>query len=398
MSHSAVQKHASGRTGFALLALGFRPFFLLAGLAAAASVPLWLLAMQGAVSVSSHLAPALWHGHEMVFGFGLAVVAGFLLTATANWTGRRTPAGTGLAALAVLWLAGRILLSAGETVPTWLVVAVDATFAPTLALVLLWPILGTRNHRNLIFPVILLVMGAVNLAFHAAALGLMPLDPSQILRAAVDLIVLMIVIIGGRVIPLFTRNVLPDAGVRTTLPDAPVIGAAALFVAADLVLGSGPVVGVAALAAALANGVRMIGWRGFAARHMPILWILHAGYAWVVVAFALRALAELTGWVPADAALHAFTVGAIGTMTLGMMSRVTLGHTGRRIVAAPPTVVAYALVLAAAFLRVLAPMASGEGYLGLLMFSGMLWTAAFLIFAAVYAPILARPRADGRPG
>ena len=398
MATIAVQGRAPDRSGFALFALGFRPFFLLAGLAAATSVPLWLLMMQGAMPLSSHLAPGLWHGHEMIFGFALAVVAGFLLTATANWTGRPTATGISLAALAGLWLAARVLLLAGDAAPVWLAVAIDVVFAPALALVLLRPILRARNHRNLIFPAILLAIGAANLVFHCAALGLLSLDPSQILRGAVDLVVLMIVIIGGRVIPVFTRNAVPQAEIRPTTLDEAAIGATGLFVLADLAVGNGPVVGVAALAAALINGARMLGWRSLITRHMPILWILHAGYAWVVAAFGLRALAELTGLVPADSALHAFTVGVIGTMTLAMMSRVALGHTGRKIAATAPTVIAYLLVLAAAVLRVLAPMASGEGYLGLLMISGMLWSAAFVLFTVVYAPVLIRPRVDGKPG
>ena len=396
--HLVEPQHA--QTRWPILALGFRPFFLLAALLAAAAVPVWLLIYQGAIEPVSYLPPTIWHAHEMVFGFAMAVVAGFLLTAASNWTGRRTASGLGLGALVGLWIAGRAGVMAGDALPQWLVIGIDVAFLPVLAIVLAIPLLATGNRRNVMFPVILLVLGAINLSIHLGAIGAIDWDPSRGLRIAIDLVLLMIGVLGGRVIPSFTKNALPQAQVNPC-PKASVLALLSLaaLAIAETVSGNPIVTGSIALVAGIVNILRMRGWGSIATRRTPILWILHVGYAWLAVGLVLRGIAELTDIIPLDAGIHALTLGATGSMILGMMSRVALGHTGRSIMPAPLTVAAYWLVNAAALLRVLFALTWNDGLrTASLVGSGALWSLAFLCFVVVYLPILSRPRADGRPG
>ena len=383
-----------------ILALGFRPFFLLAALFAAAAVPLWLLIYQGPLEPASHLPPTIWHGHEMVFGFAIAVVAGFLLTAASNWTGRRTATGLGLGALVALWLAGRLAVFIGNAVPAWLAIALDVSFLPALAIVLAVPILAAGNRRNVIFPGLLLVLAGINLSIHLGAVGALDWDPSRGLRVAIDLVLVMIGVLGGRVIPSFTKNALPHARVNPC-PKGSVLALLSLaaLAIADLATGNPLVTGGVALAAGVINILRMRGWGTFSTAQHPILWILHVGYAWLAVGLILRGVAELTDVIPIDAGIHALTLGAAGSMILGMMSRVSLGHTGRSIVPAPLTITSYWLVNGAALLRVLFALTWDDTLrMASLGGSGLLWSLAFLCFVVVYLPILCRPRADGRPG
>lgn len=387
------------QTRWPILALGFRPFFLLAAILAAAAVPLWLLIYEGVIEPVSYLPPSLWHGHEMVFGFAVAVVAGFLLTAASNWTGRRTATGLGLGALAGLWIAGRLgLVIAG--VPAWLAALLDVSLLPILAIVLAVPLVATGNRRNIVFPIVLLVLALLNLSIHLGAMGAIDWDPSRALRVAIDLILLMIAVLGGRVIPSFTKNALPAAKVNPC-PKAGVLAllSVAALAIAELATDHPTIIGSVALAAGLINALRMRGWGSLATLRHPILWILHVGYGWMAVGLILRGVAELTDVIPADAGIHALTLGATGSMIIGMMSRVALGHTGRSIIPAPLTIAAYCLVNAAALLRVLFSLVSDDTLrTASLIGSGSLWSLAFLFFAIVYLPILSRPRADGRPG
>ncbi len=382
-----------------ILALGFRPFFLLAAIFAAAAVPAWLLMYEGLLEPAPYLPPTIWHGHEMIFGFAVAVIAGFLLTAATNWTGRRTATGLGLGALAALWIAGRLGLLIPQT-PAWLAVLLDVAFLPTLAIVLAVPLLATGNRRNVVFPVLLLTLGCLNLSIHLGAAGAVDWDPSRAVRVAIDLILLMIAVLGGRVIPSFTKNALPHAKVAPC-PKASILALASIaaLAIAEIASGNPLVTGAVALAAGLINILRMRGWGTFATLRHPILWILHVGYGWLAVGLILRGVAELTDLIPLDAGTHAVTLGAVGSMIVGMMSRVALGHTGRSIVPAPMTVAAYWLVNLAALLRVLFSLVSDDTLRAAsLIGSGVLWSLAFLLFALVYLPILSRPRADGRPG
>ena len=385
--------------GWPLLALGFRPFFLLAAIMAAAAIPLWLLIYQGSFELASTLPPTIWHGHEMVFGFAAAVIAGFLLTAATNWTGRRTATGAGLGALAGLWIAGRVALTV-PGVPAWLAIGLDVAFLPVVATVLAIPLLATGNRRNVVFPAVLAVLGLINLTIHLSAIEAIDWDPSRQLRIAIDLILLMIGVLGGRVIPSFTKNALPQAKVNPC-PKASVLAllSIAALAIAEMATDNATVVGSVALAAGVINALRMRGWGTFATMRTPILWVLHVGYAWLAVGLTLRGVAELSGLIPLDAGIHALTLGAIGSMIIGMMSRVALGHTGRSIVPAPLTVAAYWLVNAAALLRMMSALTWDDTLRAAsLISSGALWSLAFACFVIVYWPILSRPRADGRAG
>ena len=395
--HLAEPQRANG--GWPLLALGFRPFFLLAAIMAATAIPLWLLIYQGSLEPVSMLPPTIWHGHEMVFGFAAAVIAGFLLTAASNWTGRRTATGAGLGALAALWIAGRVALIV-PGVPAWLAIGLDVAFLPVVAVVLAIPLLATGNRRNMVFPIVLTVLGLINLAIHLGAIGAIDWDPSRRLRISIDLILLMIGVLGGRVIPSFTKNALPQAKVNPC-PKASVLAllSIAALAIAEMATENATIIGSVALAAGVINGLRMRGWGTLATRRTPILWILHVGYAWLAAGLILRGVADLTGLIPPDAGIHALTLGATGSMIIGMMSRVALGHTGRSIAPAPLTVAAYWLVNAAALLRVAFSLTPDDTLRAAsLMASGALWSVAFGLFVVVYWPILSQPRADGRPG
>lgn len=399
MTFIQLTEPARPATRYPILALAFRPFFLMAAIYASLSVPLWLLIYTGAISPVSYLDPRAWHGHEMVFGFGAAVIAGFLLTAASTWTGRPTVTGLPLAGLAAIWFLGRILLSTGGQAPAWLSVTVDVSFLPLTALLLAIPIIRAGNRRNLAFPVILLLMAALNLVMHLGGLDVIRIDASRVLHAAIDLIILIVTVLGGRVIPSFTQTACPKAKISTCrIANALAIIAAVALVFADCRWGDAKVTGAIALFGSLANILRMRRWGTMATLYQPALWILHLGYIWLIVGLGLRGLADTLDLLPVDAGLHALTAGAIGTMSLGMMSRVALGHTGRKIAMTKPIVAAFIALTLSALMRVAAPNLPASLLLPALIFSGGLWSLAFGLFAWRHLPILVAPRADGRPG
>jgi uncharacterized protein involved in response to NO len=382
-----------------VFALGFRPFFLAAGVAAIGLVGLWIADYAGAISLPTYYGAVSWHGHEMVFGYTAAVVAGFLLTAVRNWTSVQTLRGGALAALLALWLAGRLAPLLPGVLPGWFVAVVDLAFLPILAASLAVPLLRRRQWRNLPFVPILLVLAAANALVHLDVLGVAPGRANSGLYLGVDLIVLLIAIIGGRVIPFFTERALPGAKPRVWMPvEWACIGSVVTVAALGLLPGAPILTVIVATVAAAAHALRLWGWSDRRLWSVPLLWILHAGYGWLVVGFALEALSA-AGIVRPQLALHAYTAGAIGALTLGMMARVSLGHTGRLLGAAPPMVAAFALVNVAAVLRVFAAWGlPDEWYVAAIVASGIAWAAAFALFVGAYAPILTRPRSDGLEG
>lgn len=385
---------AAGRFQQPIWALGFRPFFLLAALMAAVWLPLWLHVFLSQSRLALAVEPLAWHAHEMAFGFAGAVLAGFLLTAVRNWTRLTTPTRGPLAALALLWCLGRVAMLAGRALPSPLVAIIDIAFLPALALAVGLPIARARNRRNYAVPLLLLALTGINTAFHAGESGL----SRNALIAAVEVLAVFLVFVGGRVIPFFTRNALPDVRVvsrawldwtalGTTLA-VPVAQLASLGLATD----------VLALLAAAANLLRLLGWKPLSTRGKPILWVLHVGYAWLAIGFAMLGLGR---WIPAiggSAPLHALTVGALGTLILGMIARVGLGHTGRPLVVSRAMTVAFVMLTLAALLRVIVPLAVPDATTPALIASGALWALAFLLYLIVYWPILSRPRVDGAPG
>lgn len=380
---------------FALFALGFRPFFLGAGLFAVLLVALWLALYSGRLSLALPMPIVEWHAHEMIFGYTGAVIAGFLLTAVQNWTGQRTPYGKPLAALFLLWLAGR-LAPFVPGLPLGVYTLIDAALFPAVMIAIARPILRAKQIRNAAFPVMLGMLTLANLLVHAQWLGHAQ-TAAVGFTLAVYMIVLMMVVMGGRVIPSFTDNKLRTQARRWKTVEwlAPISVLATL---AALLTGLQPAVTIlVAATAAVVHAVRLAGWYTPKYWKEPLLWVLHLGYAWIVVGLALTALAA-ANMIPHSLALHAYTAGAMGSLTLGMMARVSLGHTGRMLEPAAIIKLAFALVTLAACVRVLWPLLTPAGYASAILVSGLLWMAAFALFAFVYAPILVQSRVDGKPG
>jgi uncharacterized protein involved in response to NO len=399
--HDVTSKGAAPDSSLPVLANGFRPFFLLAALYAVVLVPLWLAVLSGKLAPSTYLPPITWHAHEMTWGFVTAVVAGFLLTAVGNWTQRETATGAALAGLVLLWLAGRLAMLFAGVLPRGVPAAVDLAFLPVLAIVLARPLLAAQNRRNFVMLAILTALFAANLVVHLEGLTLLPSGSSRLASLlSVDLIVLLILLIGGRVFPMFTRNATGVVTIRN-IPwlDRSCVAAMVGLLVVDVVtaqtgrLAAG-VAGVVGLLAA----ARAAHWGARHSLREPLLWVLHAGYAWLVVGLLLRAMAGLLGVPVSSGATHALTVGAIGTLTLGMMARVALGHTGRMLVAPSSMTAAFVAITLAALARVLGPWLVPGQYLVGLVAAGIFWVLAFAVFLAAYSPMLCRPRVDGRPG
>jgi len=380
--------------GFALFALGFRPFYLLAALFSALAVLIWLGVLRGQ-PWHGFLSPLAWHQHEMTFGFALAVVSGFLLTAGRVWTGLHTPQGIALAVLVAWWLAARILMFSGPPLAAGLV---DGSFPFVIAAVMARVIVAARNWRNLFVVGLLVLLGIANVAFHLEHGGRLTLPADLPVRAALFGVLFLVVVMAGRVIPGFTANALPKAGVRRRprLDQAALACTALAFVAAVLGASGWWLAPVALLAAAL-HVARQWGWRPLATRTRPILWILQLSHAWIPVGCILLALNAL-GWTAQPAAVHALGVGALGGMVIGMITRTALGHTGRALAVGRWETAAYLMVHAAALARVAAGIAPELGYGWLVAVAAWLWAGAFAIYFAVYLPRLLRPRIDGRPG
>ncbi len=381
----------------------FRSFFLGLAVWAALAVPLWTASWLGAVPAPGWLAPHWWHGHEMVFGFVAAAIAGFLLTASPVWSGGPALAGTPLVLLFGLWTAGRISMLAAGAVPTWLLAAVDGAFLPAVALATVRTLWGSGQHRNYAVVAIVAVLAVANAFMHAEALGYVTGWGGRALRFAVDAIVVLLLVIGGRITPAFTQNAFRRAGLEVSLRPRRSAGALAIAAAAALAFvtplaGRSPATGFLAALAGLAAAVRLAGWRSWHTRSDPLVWSLHAGATWVVVGLLLVAAGDLGAAIPATAGLHALTAGAMGTTILAVITRVGLGHTGRALVLPRGMVSCYALVHVAAVARVVAPFLPAETQGPLLVVSGIAWAAAFGLFAIRYWPILTTPRPDGRPG
>jgi uncharacterized protein involved in response to NO len=382
---------------------GFRPFFLAVGVYGALVVAAWTAIWRGALPVPAWLAPVWWHGHEMLFGLVAAAIAGFLLTAVPVWTGRPAVCGRPLMALFALWTLGRLAMIAAGALPAGIVAAVDVAFLPALALVLVRTLWRTRQRRNYGVVALVGVLALANAAVHAQALGLASGSAPRALRFTVDVVVVLIVVIGGRITPAFTTNALLRRGVAARARSRPwldrlAVASTALVAGVGLLVPRSIASGLLAAVAALAVAGRMAGWQMLRTWRDPLLWSLHAGMAWIAAGLFLVATGDLGGSVPATAGLHALTAGAMGSMILAVMTRVSLGHTGRPLVLPRGALGLYALVHAGAVARVGAAFAPGPGQGPLLLVGGLLWAAAFGLFAVLYGSILTRPRVDGEDG
>ncbi|ABI55582.1 NnrS family protein [Alkalilimnicola ehrlichii MLHE-1] len=380
-----------------LLSQPYRPFFLLAALFGAFSVLQWVVWLAGSGTPGPvGLNPLIWHGHEMVFGFAAAIIAGFLLTAVQNWTGIRAVGPWALLGLVLLWALARL----GFTHPPWFppvaLAALDVAFLPLVAVALARPLLLTGNRRNLLFLPILLALALLNGLIHLDLLGIALGWGRPALLTAVLMVALLMVLMGGRVIPFFTGRRLPQAEVvqRPVLHWA-AAGLALASTLAWLLIPHNPVTGLVLALTAIVLVLRLSDWRPLATRGEPLLWILHLGYLWLAVGYALLAASAFGLGVPATAGVHALMTGALGALGLGMIARVALGHTGRPLSVGPGMTAAFVLVNAAALTRVVTAL--GWGGSALLHTSAVLWAVAFALYLVHFLPILLRPRADAQP-
>lgn len=368
---------------------GFRPFFLLAAIAAVAVVVRTVLVLHGIGLPSAN--PFGWHGHEMLFGYVAAVMAGFLFTAIPNWTATAPVSGFPLALVAAVWLLARIGLWDGQ--PEWWSVAADLAFLPAVALFAGRPLIGGGSLRRWLPVGVLLVLAVANLLWHTAvALG-QPALASRALFFATMLVALQIAVIGGRVVPAFTRNYLATRGSTVMPREMDLRDGLALAVSAAVALAEfvhpATAAGLAALAAVL-HAARLYGWLGWRTWRNPLLFVLHVGYGWLALGYAIRASALIGPQWSGPWALHGLLVGAIGTMTLAMMARATLGHTGRALQAGAILTAGFVAIQGAALVRLLDPWIGADAW----RIAGVLWMVAFALFLVRCGPMLLTRRVD----
>ena len=385
-----------------LFAKGFRPFFLLASVFAAMMVPLSAPRARGIHPAGEPLLPrVLARARDGVRLHRRRDRLASPDRGSGNWTQRETAVGTPLALLGVLWIAGRVAMSMGSVLPPLVPVIVDLAFPPALALALARPLIAARNRRNFVMLVVAAALFAANLMTHLDTLAVAPGWQRRGALVAVDVVVLLMLVIAGRVLPMFTRNATGGDGIPLVpVLEALTIGLMVLLTAMDAFASVALDRAIFAVLAGLTGAVAVARAFRWGTQHVlrhPLLWILHVGYAWIPLGLLLRAAGEATGGVYASMATHALTAGAIGALTLGMMARVALGHTGRPLAVGMPMTAAFGRMTLAAVARVAAPLLP-EHYLASIVLAGVLWSAAFVVYAIVYAPILVTPRADGRAG
>lgn len=380
-------------------AYGFRPFFLLAGWYALVAMGLWLWLYPTGLSPLSTLPAQHWHGHEMIFGFGGAAIAGFLLTAVPNWTGSRGFSGAPLIGLTIVWIAGRVALLAADRLPFALVALCELAFMPWLA-ALIAPALLRAKNRSTPLLLVLLALWVTDAVFLYALRTTDGVLAGQALATTLNLILVLITVIGGRILPAFTANALRAQGsaARVGSPrglDRSVVAVMVLVVIVDIVSPYSTAAGFIALLAGLLQVARLACWQGWRTLRQPIVWILHAAYAWLPVGLLMKAAALLGGAAWSAHWMHALGAGAGATMILAVMTRASLGHTGRPLVVARMTVLGYGLLLAGVTVRILGPTVLPLDYVMTVRAAGLLWMGAFAMYAIVYSPILLGPRADG---
>lgn len=383
--------------GFAFLSYGFRPFFLAGAVYSGLAVAIWIPVYFGEVTLHTAFAPLDWHIHEMLFGFLPAVIAGFLLTAIPNWTGRRPVRGNLLLLMVVVWMLGRIAVACSGEIGWGRAMLADGSFLLLAGAVAAWEVLAARNFRNMRVVALVLLLFACNVFFHLEAHLQGAADYS--VRAGVAVIVLLVSVIAGRIVPAFTRIWLmrrPQGAMPVPFSrfDGIAVLLGALALAAWVIRPEGMLTGGLCLIAGLFHVARLVRWAGYRTFANRILVILHIGYAFVPLGFLLAAVSALES-VSVSAAIHAWMVGGAGIMTLAVMSRASLGHSGRPLVASAATQAVYALVIAAALTRIAAVLVPAWGN-GLIHVAAACWVLSFLGFALSYAPAFLAVRLDER--
>ena len=397
-NHEPVPRYLA-YAGPAILARGFRPFFLLAGIWAPLALLLSLGQILGHIALPTGLDAVSWHFHELLFGSVSAALAGFLLTAIPNWTGRLPLQGAPLLILVLIWLAGRVAVAIADLIGHWLAAAIDISFLAVLAGVAFREIIAGRNWRNLPIIMAIIILCICNMLFYAEVHGIVA-GGNVSWRLAIAAVTLLVSLVGGRIIPSFSRNWLAKRH-SAELP-APFRNFDRFTLSFTLIALCGWaffeegrwVAGMLALACVL-NFARLTRWRGWAVRNEPLLWILHFAFLWIPVGLMLLALYS---WVPGAGeagALHALTIGAIGTMTLAVMSRATLGHTGRPLHAGKLLTIAYSLMTTAAIARIGSALFT-EMNMPLVILATFCWVGAFVAYLAKCGPMLIKHRLNGR--
>lgn len=378
---------------FSLFNLGFRPFFLFGALAAVLLIGHWLGALQSGWTPAYFTSGMYWHAHEMLFGFSLAIVAGFLLTAVRTWTNVQTPYGWSLAGIFAVWLIARILPFI-PAVPDSLIALLNLGFPLLVALGIGIPIIRSGNYRNLVFIGALAGFFIASLLVHLQLLSITENTLMSGLHLALYLVVLIIVVIGGRVIPFFTERGIGNnvSCLRRGWLEKALLPLTVIWLLCQLLL-PGTVAAALSVALFALQLLRLAGWYQTALWQHPLLWILHTGYGFIVLGFGLQACSQL-GWLSSSIALHAFTVGGIGGLTLGMMARVSLGHTGRTLAVNKLIITAFACLIFSALVRISIQWLPLP-YNTVLHISGGLWMLAWLLFVIRYLPVLVKPRIDG---
>lgn len=380
-------------TGPEFLKEGFRPLFMAAGIWAALAAPLWVAVWTGAISYDGAFAPQIWHIHEMMFGFVAAAVGGFILTAVPNWTGRLPVRGLPLAGLTLLWLAGRVAVWFSASIGPIATAAIDLLYLTALVLCVGNEILAGRNWKNAPVLVGLTLLATANGLFHLEAVEVAETGDIAI-RLSIAVMAMLVALIGGRVVPSFTRNWFkkndgPAIAPPMTVFDRGVLAVSVVALIAWVAIGEDRIVGAGLTIAGLLNFARLVRWRGWATMGEGLVAILHVGYLWLAVGLILLGVSMLQDAMTTAAALHMLTLGAMGTMTLAVMTRAVLGHTGRDLHAGAGTIAIFAFVTVAMVLRVAYAFAPT---LDLIWASAGFWTAAFGLFVWVYAPLTYRPR------
>lgn len=392
IQQSSDTVNSSAISRFALWDIGFRPFYLLAGFFSAFSILLWVMQLSGYFPYA-YLHGSIWHGHEMLFGYTTAVIAGFLLTAVRTWTKEATPSGISLMVLVVLWLCGRILVLTPFAMTA---AVVNAAFPISVALAISIPLVRSQNIRNYFFVGLLVLMGLLIFIIHLALQGSFNVSPSLILQLALDVVLFIMAVIGGRVIPMFTNNGVPGANAtRNKIVERFSLGTVILLFVADMLHASQNIIFIIVLTSLTAHGVRWLLWKPWRTIKVPLVWVLHAAYAWIIVHLLLRGLSALELLVTSYS-IHALTVGAIGGLTLGMMSRTARGHTGRPLLADKYETAMFLLIQAGAIIRVFGGIVSQELYMTSIQISSLFWVSAFSLFVYRYWPVLTQPRIDGK--
>ena len=385
---------AISKRSIPLFALGFRPFYLLAAFWSVVAIMEWLMEISGSGIRDVGSIPGVqWHAHEMIFGFAATVIAGFALTAVRSWTGLDTPKGFTLMLLVVLWIAGRL----GPLLSPYLAIF-DVLFLPTIAIVIGKLIVQRKMARNLFLPLILSALGLFNGLFYLSAYGRMNVDANTILMASLFLIVMIEIMIGGRVIPSFTANAI--AGLHQfkskKLAAITLVCSAAAFLLWIFSVGNY----LTSIVCFLAGCLQLLlqwGWRPLATVSKPMVWVLHAAYAWIPLGFIFLGLSSL-GILSAYIALHAFGIGATGGLIIGMITRTAMGHTGRQINAGSIEKTCYTLVQFTAIIWMIAHLTTGIWFHATIGLAGVCWCLAFILYIYKYLPWLTRARFDGQAG